>query len=212
MQNMLLEKVEYQIEETPRGTWRRFAYPTGGLFAEFRSHRQLWGLPVLHYTRGICPETGRRIVARGVVGVGRLATGVIAVGHASFGVIAIGQLAVGLIFGLGQAATGAVALGQLAIALLFGAGQIATGAVAIAQIALGNGPRPVRPRPPRLEPRPRRPRGRRLLQGVGHETPGTLIRPRQTSVNAGSQETRKTTPLKHFLLVSWLPAFHIPSG
>jgi len=137
MRNMLLEEVEYQIEETPSGTWRRFAYPTGGLFAEFRSHRQLWGMPMLHYTRGICPETGRRVVARGVVGVGRLATGVIAIGHASFGVIAIGQLAIGVIFGLGQAATGAVALGQLAIALLFGAGQIATGAVAIAQIALG---------------------------------------------------------------------------
>jgi hypothetical protein len=137
MQNMLLEEVEYKIEETSRGVWRRFAYPTGGLFAEFRSHRQLWGMPVLHYTRGICPETGRRVVARGVIGIGRLATGVIAIGHASFGVIAIGQLAVGVVFGLGQAATGAVALGQLAIALLFGAGQIATGSVAIGQIALG---------------------------------------------------------------------------
>jgi len=137
MQNMLLEKVEYQIEETPRGVWRRFAYPTGGLFAEFRSHRRLWGMPVLHYTRGLCPETGRRVVAHGVIGVGRLATGVIAIGQAAFGVIAIGQLAVGAVFGLGQAATGVVALGQLAIALLFGAGQIATGATAIGQIALG---------------------------------------------------------------------------
>jgi hypothetical protein len=131
-------------------------------------------MPVLHYTRGICPETGRRIVARGVIGVGRLATGVIAIGHASFGLVAIGQLAIGVLFGLGQAATGAVALGQLAIALVFGAGQIATGLVAIAQIGIGNGPRPVRPRPPPLDLRPRRPPGRRLLQGPRHAPPRAL--------------------------------------
>jgi hypothetical protein len=137
MKNMLLEKVEYKIEKTNLGTWRSFVYPTGEYFSEFTSHNTMLGLPLLHYTRGKCPETGRRIVAKGIIAVGRLATGVLAIGHASFGVLAIGQLALGLIFGLGQASSGALAIGQLALGLYFGIGQIATGIIAIGQIGIG---------------------------------------------------------------------------
>ena len=72
MNNRLLEKVEYQIVKIRIGVWRRHLAPSGAYFAEFRSHGQVFGLPLLHYTRGICPDTGRRIVAKGVVAVGRL--------------------------------------------------------------------------------------------------------------------------------------------
>lgn len=137
MQNLLLEKVEYQIEKTGKGTWRRFLYPNGSYFSEYKSDSTLFGLPLIHYTNGICPETGRRITAKGVLAVGRLAAGVFAIGHASFGLVAVGQLAVGLLFGLGQAATGVATIGQLAVGLIFGLGQIATGYVAIGQFALG---------------------------------------------------------------------------
>ena len=95
MKKLLLENVEYKIETTNFGVWRRFVYPTGAYFAEFKSHATLWGLPLLHYTLGKCPETGRRIIAKGVIAVGRLATGIVAIGHASFGLITIGQLAYG---------------------------------------------------------------------------------------------------------------------
>jgi len=137
MENQLFQKIEYQFVETPRGVWRRFLYPSGQLFEEFVSHRRVGDLPLLHYTYGKCPETGKRVVARGVVAIGRLAVGVVAIGHASVGLIAVGQLAVGLLFGLGQAATGLVAVGQLAIAAIFGLGQLATGFVAIGQFGLG---------------------------------------------------------------------------
>ncbi len=137
MKNLLLEDIKYKIDETPRGVWRRFVYPTGELFEEFTSHRRLFGVPLLHYTRGKCPETGRRIVARGIVAIGRLAVGVIAIGHASAGIIALGQLALGVLLGLGQATTGVIALGQLAVAALFGLGQVATGYVAIGQFGFG---------------------------------------------------------------------------
>ena len=137
MSNLLMEEVEYRVTRTPFGTWRRYLYPTGARFAEFRSHTKLLGLPLLHYTCGICPSTGRRIVARGVIAVGRLACGILAIGHASLGVIAVGQLAVGVLFGLGQACCGVGALGQLALGLQFGVGQIATGRFVIAQIGLG---------------------------------------------------------------------------
>jgi hypothetical protein len=137
VRNLLLEKVEYRVDETRFGVWRRFLYPNGDLFEEFTAYERLWGLPWVHYTRGKCPETGKRIVARGVLAVGRLAVGVVAIGHASLGIIAIGQLAVGLLFGLGQAATGLFALGQLALAAVVGLGQFATGYVAIGQVGLG---------------------------------------------------------------------------
>ncbi len=137
IENVLLAEVEYKKTETPFGHWRRFGYPNGRLFEEFTSHQRFFGLPLLHYTRGRCPETGRRIIATGIIAIGRLAVGVLAIGHASVGIIAFGQLALGLLFGLGQASTGMLAIGQLAIAVVFGLGQFAIGYVAIGQIALG---------------------------------------------------------------------------
>src|SRR5689334_17429138 len=115
MRNLLLERVEYQVEETRLGVWRRCLYPSGELFEEFASHRKLGRFPLLHFTRGKSPETGKRVTARGVIAVGRKAVGVVAVGQAALGVIAVGQLALGLLLGLGQASWGLVAVGQLAI-------------------------------------------------------------------------------------------------
>ena len=136
--NMLLEEIEYRFDETPNGVWKRFVYPTGELFEEFVSHHRVLDMPLLHYTRGRCPETGKRVVAKGFIAIGRIAFGVIAIGHASFGLVAIGQLAIGILLGLGQATTGVLALGQLAIGGAFAFGQIATGYVAIGQIGFGN--------------------------------------------------------------------------
>jgi hypothetical protein len=135
--NLLLEKVQYQVVETPHGVWRRFLYPTGARFAEFKSHLSFGTLPLVHYTYGICPKTGKRITARGVIAVGRFARGMIAIGQVSMGLIAIGQLSLGLILCISQAAFGAICIGQLAASLLFGVGQVATGQVAIGQFAFG---------------------------------------------------------------------------
>ena len=137
MGNLLLEKIDYKIEKTELGTWRRYVYPTGMRFAEFKSHATWRGLPLLHYTYGVCPETGKRIMAKGVIAVGRIAAGLLAIGQASFGLIAIGQLGLGLLFGLGQASSGFYAIGQLALGTAFGLGQLATGYTAIGQFAYG---------------------------------------------------------------------------
>ena len=91
-------------------------------------------MPLLHYTYGICPETGKRITARGVRRPLRPAS---CIGQVSIGLIAFGQLAIGLIFGLGQAATGAICIGQLAVSMIFAAGQICLGKIAIGQIVYG---------------------------------------------------------------------------
>ncbi|MBN2243077.1 MAG: hypothetical protein JW793_10335 [Acidobacteria bacterium] len=137
MKNMLMEKVDYKIDETPGGVWRRFVYPNGQYFAEYRSRKTILGMPLVHYTRGKCPETGRRIVARGFIAVGRMAVGVIALGHVSAGIIAFGQASLGLLLSVAQAGAGFMALGQLALGIHLGIGQLASGATAIGQFAVG---------------------------------------------------------------------------
>ena len=85
MANLLLEQVDYKIEETPRGTWKRYVYPSGGCYAEFTSRATIFGLAFLHYTVGICPETGKRKTAKGFIALGRKAMGVIAIGQFAAG-------------------------------------------------------------------------------------------------------------------------------
>lgn len=135
--NLHLEEVEYKIVQTRRGAWRRYVYPDGTYFAEYKTYATWMGLPVVHYTHGRCPDTGKRIIARGVVAVGRLAVGLVAVGQASLGIVAIGQLGIGLLFGLAQLGTGVIAVGQFAFGLAAGLGQVATGYVAIGQFGIG---------------------------------------------------------------------------
>jgi hypothetical protein len=141
------EEVAYLIEETPSGTWRRFRYPTGEVFAEYTSRRRLFGIPFYHRTCGRSPETGKPVTAcgviaigqfaRGILAIGQVARGVVAVGQIAIGIVAVGQLAGGLLLGIGQLATGVVAVGQGAIGVLFGLGQWTTGYVAIGQTAYG---------------------------------------------------------------------------
>jgi hypothetical protein len=137
MKNQLLEPVEYKVDRTRGGTWRSFLHVNGQLFQEYRSHRTVFGFPLVHYTRGRSPETGRRVVARGFFAFGRYAVGVVAFGQAALGIVAFGQAGIGLLAGFGQGATGFLALGQLAIGLALGIGQLATGYVAVGQLALG---------------------------------------------------------------------------
>ena len=134
--NLLLEPVEYKITETPMGVWRAHQSHSGQVFQEFTSHGKLFGMPLVHYTAGRCPETGRRKVARGIFAIGRVAVGVVAIGQASLGLVAIGQLALGVLFGLGQASSGLLCIGQLALAGIFG--QMACGYVAIGQLGWGH--------------------------------------------------------------------------
>jgi hypothetical protein len=137
MPNVLLEKVEFKIVRTRRGTWRRYLYPTGARFSEYTSAARLFGLPLVHLTLGVNPETGGRVVARGVFAFGRVAVGVFPFGQAAFGLFPFGQLAVG-VAAVGQGAFGLAALGQLAVGAGLAVGQLAAGWVAIGQLALGH--------------------------------------------------------------------------
>ena len=137
MENLLYERIDYKIEETAWGTWRSFMGINGQLFREFVSHAGIWGLPILHYTYGRDPATGRRKIARGVFAIGRIAVGVVPIGQLAIGIMPIGQAALGLFFGIGQLATGLFAVGQFAISVFFALGQFAVGMIAIGQFAVG---------------------------------------------------------------------------
>ena len=110
---------------------------TGRAFTSSNRTLPWLGFPLIHYTYGRSPETGRRVTAKGVIAVGRIACGIIAIGQVSIGLLAIGQLAIGFLFGLGQLSIGLAAIGQAAIGVYFGLGQLATGQVAIGQLAFG---------------------------------------------------------------------------
>lgn len=139
MENLLLNprEVEFLVQDNGRGVWRRFLFPDGRMFAEFKTHVTLFGLPLLHITWGRNPETMRYVTAKGIIAIGRFAYGGLAIGQVSGGVIAIGQLGIGCLLGFGQATTGLFALGQAAFGGLIGIGQITCGHMAIGQVAAG---------------------------------------------------------------------------
>ncbi len=100
---------------------------------DYRSDATLFGLPFIHITSGVDPETGKVRVSKGIIAIGGRAQGVLAIGGFATGVIAFGGGAIGLL-AFGGLAIGLFSFGGLAIALLF-----ALGGGAIAPIALGGG-------------------------------------------------------------------------
>ncbi len=104
----------YQV----RPYWRGF---------EWKSKIEILGLPLIHIAIGKDKETGKLLVAKGIIAVGQF----------GIGVITIAQFGIGILLGLGQFVGGILAVGQLALGIYFGLGQFATGITAIGQIALG---------------------------------------------------------------------------
>jgi len=110
-------------------------HPVRGEGGEYRSSRQLFGLPLVHIVSGSRshPSTGRPRVAKGIITIGPVAVGGLALGGVSVGILSFGGLSLGL-----------VALGGAAIGVLLAAGGGAVGFVAlgggvIGYYALGGG-------------------------------------------------------------------------
>ena len=111
-------------------------YPIrSGYGYEYRSERQLFGLPLVHIVSGnrLDPARGGLRVAKGIIAIGPIAVGGLALGGISVGVLSLGGLSLGL-----------VALGGMALGVLLAAGGGAVGFVAlgggvIGYYALGGG-------------------------------------------------------------------------
>ena len=107
------------------------SWPCSGF--EYRSKARLFGLPLLHIAYGINAETGKLMVAKGIIAIGNIALGIVAIGGFAFGVLTFGGVALGVaaLGGIAAALYGAV--GGIAIA-----GQYAFGGIAIAgYVAIG---------------------------------------------------------------------------
>ena len=90
---------------------------------EFRSKEEINGWPLIHINFGTNPETGRPLVAKGVVAIGNIAFGVVSIGAAAFGVVAIGGFGLGVV-SLAGMAIGIVALGAVALGYEFALGAV----------------------------------------------------------------------------------------
>ena len=94
---------------------------------QLKSRTEILGFPLLHIAFGRDRDTGRLLVARGVIAIGQF----------GIGLVTIAQFGIGLLFGFGQFVGGIFAVGQFALGLAFGLGQFATGMTAIGQFAFG---------------------------------------------------------------------------
>lgn len=110
----------------PTATTRQFGgYPLHGF--EWKSNIEMMGLPLIHVAFGRDKNTGKLLVAKGII----------AIGQYGIGLITIAQFGIGLLFGFGQFVGGIIAIGQFSLGIYFGAGQFATGLTAIGQFAFG---------------------------------------------------------------------------
>ncbi len=103
---------------------------------EFRSKEEINGLPIIHINIGTNPETGRPLVAKGVVAIGNIAFGVVSIGAAAVGVVTLAGIGLGVIslagFAIGIIALGAVALGyEFALGAVVQSAKSAIGAIGL---------------------------------------------------------------------------------
>ena len=99
---------------------------------EYRSKEEINGWPLIHINLGTHPETGRPLVAKGVVAIGNIAFGVVSIGAAAFGVVTLAAFGLGVV-SLAGMAIGIVALGAVALGYEFALGA----AVLSAKFAMG---------------------------------------------------------------------------
>ena len=103
---------------------------------EYRSKEEIGGWPLIHINFGTNPETGRPLVAKGVVAIGNIAFGVVSIGAAAIGVVTLAGFGLGLV-SLAGIAIGIVALGAVALGYEFALGAVGLSAkFAISAIGL----------------------------------------------------------------------------
>ena len=103
---------------------------------EFRSKEEINGWPLIHINLGTNPETGRPLVAKGVVAIGNIAIGIVSIGAVAFGVVTLAGFGLGIVsvagIAIGIAALGAIALGyEVALGAVVLSSKFALGAIAL---------------------------------------------------------------------------------
>ncbi len=103
---------------------------------EYRSKEEINGWPLIHINLGTHPETGRPLVAKGVVAIGNIAIGIVSIGAVAFGVVTRAGFGLGIVslagIAIGIAAIGAIALGyEVALGALVLSSKFALGVITL---------------------------------------------------------------------------------
>jgi hypothetical protein len=97
-----------------------------GASYDYKSPWTIGGLPLLHVSGGLDPQTLRPRIAKGVIAIGNVAFGIVAIGGVACGLFTVGGASLGLLCAVGGAALGlGVSIGGFAV------GTIAIGGAAI---------------------------------------------------------------------------------
>ena len=104
--------------------------------SNYRSEREIFGLPLLHLVVAPDPKTGRKVIAKGIVAIGGQALGVFAFGGVASGFMAFGGIAIG-IFSFGGISLGLGAMGGVALAAIIAIGGTAIGTIALGSTSVG---------------------------------------------------------------------------
>ena len=131
-----LEIIENQAPEPKKQTASHQTFSPMIQGWEYRSKTTLFGLPLVHIATGLNPQTGKMLIAKGIIAIGNVAVGVIALGGFALGGISFGGVALGAL-AYGGIATGLMAIGGLALALLGAAGGLAIAPYAMGGLAVG---------------------------------------------------------------------------
>lgn len=121
----------YADPTPPREPETPWLYAHGCWEYEYKSQRELFGLPLVH----IHLKNHGAARAKGIFAIGNIATGVFALGGVAAGGIAFGGVSLGLL-ALGGAALGLLSLGGLSLGV-FSWGGIAIGYLAVGGLAAG---------------------------------------------------------------------------
>ena len=137
--------------ETETDTENRVAtayWSTRGSFYEYKSERNINGLPLvhIHFGKGLKRAKGViaiGVIAQGFISIGLVSAGLISIGALSLGLFGFGALAFGLLSAFGAVAIGTVSVGAIAVGFVtagaISIGIYSVGALSVAsRVAVGN--------------------------------------------------------------------------
>ncbi len=102
---------------------------------EYKSKKQIKGLPLVHINIGLGIYKAKGIIAIGNITIGFISLGFLSIGILAFGLLAIGLFATG-IFSLGIITCAVIALGLFSLGVI-SFGYLSIGAVAIGRYSIG---------------------------------------------------------------------------
>jgi len=109
---------------------------------EYKSKKEMFGMPLVHVHIGFGAKKARGIIAigniaKGFISIGLVSIGVLSIGLLSLGLIGLGVLAIGALVAIGSISLGAISIGAAAIGI-FSLGAVSVGVYSIGALAVAS--------------------------------------------------------------------------